>query len=59
MVIINQEVVLVILQVFFGIDIVPIIMEGNLQKGIDFVKTKLKSTIEKSNIDGLVVQDQS
>ena len=41
---------------FFGIDSVPIIMEGNLQKGIDFVKTKPKSTIGKANMEGLIAR---
>jgi hypothetical protein len=38
----------------FGIDIVPIIFEGTIQEGVDFVKTKPKSTIGTANMEGLV-----
>ena len=38
----------------FGIDIVPIIMEGTIQDGVDFVKTKPKSTIGTADMEGLV-----
>ncbi len=38
----------------FGIDVVPIIMEGTIQEGVDFVKTNPKSTIGTANMEGLV-----
>lgn len=38
----------------FGIDVVPIILEGDLQSGIDFVKSHPKSTIGKADMEGLV-----
>jgi hypothetical protein len=38
----------------FGIDIVPIIFEGTIQEGVDYVKTKPKSTIGTANMEGLV-----
>ena len=38
----------------FGIDVVPIIFTGNLQKAVDFVKTKPKSTIGTANMEGVV-----
>jgi hypothetical protein len=38
----------------FGIDVVPIIFEGTIQEGVDFVKTKPKSTIGTANMEGLV-----
>lgn len=38
----------------FGIDIVPIIFEGTIQEGVDFVKTKPKSTIGTAMMEGLV-----
>lgn len=41
---------------YFGIDIVPIILEGTLQEGIDYVKTNRKSIVAKNGaeIEGLV-----
>ena len=41
---------------YFNIDIVPIIMTGKLQEGVDFVKTKPKSTIGTANMEGLVAR---
>lgn len=41
---------------YFNIDSVPIIMTGKLQDGIDFVKTKPKSTIGTANMEGLVAR---
>lgn len=38
----------------FGIDVVPIIFEGTIQEGVDFVKTEPKSTIGTANMEGLV-----
>ena len=38
----------------FGIDVVPIILEGTLQDGVDYVKTFPKSTIGTANMEGLV-----
>lgn len=38
----------------FNIDVVPIILTGTLQEAIDFVKTKLKSTIGTANMEGVV-----
>ena len=38
----------------FGIDVVPIIMEGTIQEGVDFVKTEPKSTIGTAMMEGLV-----
>lgn len=41
---------------YFGIDIVPIVLEGTLQDGIDYVLTNRKSLIAKNGgeIEGLV-----
>lgn len=41
---------------YFNIDIVPTIMIGSLQKGIDYVKTKPKSKIGIANMEGLVAR---
>lgn len=41
---------------YFNIDTVPIIMTGKLQDGVDFVKTKPKSTIGTANMEGLVAR---
>ena len=41
---------------YFNIDSVPIIMTGKLQDGIDFVKTKPKSTIGTAKMEGLVAR---
>lgn len=38
----------------FGIDIVPIIFEGTIQEGVDFVKTHPKSTMGTAFMEGLV-----
>lgn len=38
----------------FGIDVVPIIFEGTIQDGVNFVKTFPKSTIGTANMEGLV-----
>lgn len=38
----------------FGIDVVPIIIDGTLQEAVDFVKSKPKSTIGSANMEGLV-----
>ena len=38
----------------FGIDVVPIILEGTIQDGVDFVKTKPKSTMGTAMMEGLV-----
>lgn len=38
----------------FGIDIVPIIFEGTLQEGVDFVKTHPDSTMGTAKMEGLV-----
>ena len=41
---------------YFNIQSVPVLFEGNLQKGIDYVKTKPKSTIGKADMEGLVAR---
>lgn len=38
----------------FGIDVVPIVLEGTLYEAIEFVKKKPKSTIGNANMEGLV-----
>lgn len=38
----------------FGIEVVPIIFTGTLNKAIDYVKTSPKSTIGTANMEGLV-----
>ena len=38
----------------FGIDVVPIILEGTLQEGVDFVKTNPNSTMGTAKMEGLV-----
>lgn len=38
----------------FGIDVVPIIFEGTIQEGVDFVKTHPKSTMGTAHMEGLV-----
>lgn len=38
----------------FNIDIVPIIFEGTVQEGVDFVKTNPDSTIGTAKMEGLV-----
>ena len=41
---------------YFEIGSVPVIFSGNLQKGIDFVKTKPNSTIGTAKMEGLVAR---
>ena len=38
----------------FGIDIVPIVLEGTIQDGVDFVKTSPKSTFGTAMMEGVV-----
>ena len=38
----------------FGIDVVPIILEGTIQEGVDFVKAHPKSTMGTAFMEGLV-----
>ena len=38
----------------FGLEIVPIVLEGTLQEGVDYVKSKPMSTIGKAPMEGLV-----
>lgn len=38
----------------FGIDIVPVIFEGTIQEGVDFVKTRPDSTMGTAKMEGLV-----
>ena len=38
----------------FNLDVVPIVLEGTIQEGIDFVKAKPKSTIGSALMEGLV-----
>ena len=38
----------------FGIDIVPIVLEGTIQDGVDFVKTNPKSTFGTAMMEGVV-----
>ena len=38
----------------FGIDVVPVILEGTIQDGVDFVKTNPKSTMGTADMEGLV-----
>lgn len=38
----------------FAVDVVPIVFSGTLQEGVDFVKTKPKSTFGTANMEGLV-----
>lgn len=42
----------------FGIDVVPIIMVGNLFDAIEFVKSKPKSTIGCADMEGLVCKPE-
>jgi hypothetical protein len=39
---------------YFGIDIVPIILEGTLQEAVNYVKSKPKSSIGTANSEGVV-----
>lgn len=43
---------------YFGIDVVPIILEGTLQEGVDHVKSKPKSKIGTADSEGLVGRPQ-
>jgi hypothetical protein len=38
----------------FGLEIVPIVLEGTLQEGVDYVKSKPMSTIGTASMEGLV-----
>lgn len=38
----------------FGVDVVPIVLSGTLQQGIDFVRGEPKSTIGTANMEGVV-----
>lgn len=38
----------------FGIDVVPVVYEGNLAGAVDFVKRKPKSTIGTADMEGIV-----
>ena len=38
----------------FNIDVVPIVLEGTIQEGIDYVKTKPKSVFGTANSEGVV-----
>lgn len=38
----------------FGIDIVPIVLEGTIQEAVDFVKTNPNSTIGTAKMEGVV-----
>jgi hypothetical protein len=38
----------------FGIDVVPIVLEGTVQDGVDFVKSKPKSTMGTAMMEGVV-----
>lgn len=40
----------------FGIDAVPVLFTGTLQEGVDYIKTKPKSTIGKADMEGLVAR---
>ncbi len=40
----------------FGLEIVPIIFEGSLGEGVEYVKTKPMSTIGKAPMEGLVAR---
>ena len=41
---------------YFNVRMIPTIITGNLQKGIDYVKSKPKSTIGTADIEGLVAR---
>ena len=40
----------------FAVDVVPIVFSGTLQEGVDFVKTKPKSTFGTADMEGLVAR---
>ena len=37
---------------YFNLDVVPIVLVGTIQEGIDFVKSKPMSTIGKAPMEG-------
>ena len=39
---------------YFGLDIVPIVLEGTIQEAVDYVKTKPKSKIGTADSEGVV-----
>ena len=39
---------------YFGLDVVPIVLEGTIQEAVDYVKTKPKSKIGKADSEGVV-----
>lgn len=39
---------------YFGIDVVPIVLEGTIQEAVDYVKTKPKSKIGTADSEGVV-----
>lgn len=41
---------------YFGLDVVPTVMIGKLQEGVDYVKSKPKSKIGTANSEGLVAR---
>ena len=41
---------------YFNLEIVPIVLTGTLQEGIDYVKTKPNSTIGTAKMEGLVAR---
>lgn len=41
---------------YFNMELIPTIFIGNLQKGIDYVKSNPKSTIGTANMEGLVAR---
>lgn len=41
---------------YFGIEVVPIVMTGKLEDGVEYVKQKPKSTIGTANMEGLVAR---
>lgn len=44
---------------YFNIKAVPVVFEGNLQKGIDYVKTKPDSLIGTAKSEGLVARPKT
>lgn len=39
---------------YFGIDVVPVVLEGTIQEGIDFIKTAPNSKIGTAKMEGIV-----
>lgn len=39
---------------YFSIDVVPIVLEGSINEGVEYVKTKPKSTIGQADSEGVV-----